>query len=54
MWTIVKEAMLPQLHPEKIIHLAGGYSRVLLSPREAEAVSACIMVPRRYTESLRS
>lgn len=37
MWTIIKEALLASLqaHPETVIHLAGGYARVKVSPREA-------------------
>lgn len=34
MWLIVKEALLSlcQAHPDTIIHLAGGYARVKVSP----------------------
>lgn len=40
MWTIVKEALLAslQVHPETIIHLAGGYAHVKLSPVEYRRV----------------
>ena len=42
MWLIVKEALLAllQVHPETVIHLAGGYARVKVSPLQAERVRA--------------
>lgn len=36
MWIIVRDSILPYLHPTLIIHLAGGYSRVMVSPLEAQ------------------
>lgn len=37
MWLIIKEALLSltQAHPDTIIHLAGGYCRVKVSPLTA-------------------
>lgn len=41
MWTIVKEAILRamRIEPEVVIHLAGGYARVRLSPVQADRLS---------------
>lgn len=42
MWLTIREALLAclQAHPETIIHLAGGYARVKLSPLQAAKVRA--------------
>lgn len=47
MWLTVRNAILTlcQVHPETVIHLAGGYARVRLSPVEAARVTREAKLP---------
>lgn len=49
MWLTIKEALiaLSEVHPETVIHLAGGYVHCRLSPYEADKVRS-LHADQRY------